>query len=137
MKKQNTKEMIQKVAADLFQKFGFEKTSMDDIAQKAHKAKRSIYNHFNSKEDLFTTAVQLELDNVRAQLQTIVDDDSQLVLPRLRQYLLRRVQLLSEAGTLQVTIKNNMLQSDDYRFEEVRHLYGDFSNWEHDIFKKI
>lgn len=137
MKKQGTKEMIQRVAADLFQKFGFEKTSMDDIAQKAHKAKRSIYNHFNNKEALFTTAVQAELEHVRTQLQLIVDDDSQFILPRLRQYLLRRVQLLAEAGTLQVAIKNNMLQSDDYRFEEVRKLHTDFSDWEHAIFKKI
>ena len=40
MNKMTTGEVIQRVAAGLFRKFGFEKTSMDEIARKAHKAKR-------------------------------------------------------------------------------------------------
>ena len=83
MKKLMTKEVIQQVAAELFRKFGFEKTSMDDIASKAHKAKRSIYNHFSNKEELFCASVVSETDHIRQRLTEVMADDSQLVLPRL------------------------------------------------------
>lgn len=137
MKKLKTSEVIQQVAGDLFQKFGFEKTSMDDIAKKAHKAKRSIYNHFNSKEALFCATVNHELKNVREQLQLIADDNESLILPRLNRYLLQRVDLIAEARTLQVALRNKMQDVDDYRFEEIKTTYQDFIQWEHSVFDRF
>ncbi len=137
MKKLRTSEVIQQVAADLFRKFGFEKTSMDEIARKAHKAKRSIYNHFSNKEDLFCASVQSELTHVRSALLAVVEDDSQRILPRLKQYLLLRMELLSEASTLRVAMKSNMLNRDDYGFENLKKMLDDFNQWEHQAFKKV
>ena len=137
MKKLRTSEVIQQVAADLFRKFGFEKTSMDEIARKAHKAKRSIYNHFSNKEDLFCASVQSELTHVRGALLAVVEDDSQRILPRLKQYLLLRMELLSEASTLRVAMKSNMLNREDYGFENLKKMLDDFNQWEHQAFKKV
>jgi len=137
MKKNKTGVLIQMVAADLFQKFGFEKTSMDEIAKKAHKAKRSIYNHFNNKEDLFCASVLTELDHIKQKLAEVVEDDKQPILERLRQYLLLRIQLLADAGTFQVALKNNMLNDDDYRFEGLKEAMSAFTEWEHGAFKKV
>ena len=132
-----TKEVIQQEAAKLFRKFGFEKTSMDDIASKAHKAKRSIYNHFSNKEELFCASVIAETDHIRQHLTEVMSDDSQLVLPRLRQYLLLRMELLAKANTLQVAIKDKMLTSGDYRFKRLQQTMNDFHEWEHNCFKKV
>ena len=137
MKKLMTKEVIQRVATELFRKFGFEKTSMDDIASQAHKAKRSIYNHFSNKEELFCATVISEVDHIRQRLAAVVADDSQLVLPRLRQYLLLRMELLSKAGTLQVAIKDKLLTPGDYRFERLQQAMTEFTEWEHTCFKKV
>jgi len=137
MKKLKTNEIIQQVAGDLFQKFGFDKTSMDDIARKAHKAKRSIYNHFNSKEALFCATVNRELRDVRNQLQLVVEDADAHVLARLRQYLLQRVELIAEAGTLQVALKSKMLDVNDYRFEDLKVTYDEFIQWEHSVFNRF
>lgn len=45
-------------AAEEFRSSGFDGTSMDSIAERAGVSKRTVYNHFPSKEDLFAAIVQ-------------------------------------------------------------------------------
>jgi len=44
------KESIKKAAQDLFRKYGYHKTSVNEIARKAKIAKATIYKYFESKE---------------------------------------------------------------------------------------
>lgn len=44
------KESIKKAAKDLFRKYGYHKTSVNEIAKKAKIAKATIYKYFESKE---------------------------------------------------------------------------------------
>lgn len=54
------RKAILDAAADQFRAHGFEATSMDKIAALAGVSKRTVYNHFPSKDDLFAeTLVQL------------------------------------------------------------------------------
>ena len=46
-------------AKDAFLEFGFERTSMDEIAARAATSKRSLYAHFESKENLFLAVIEL------------------------------------------------------------------------------
>jgi len=48
---------ILKAAAAEFRAHGFEATSMDRIAAAAEVSKRTVYNHFPSKEELFTETI--------------------------------------------------------------------------------
>ena len=70
----NTKESILSVANKLFSRFGFHKTSMDEIAKIARKAKGSLYYHFASKEDLFREVVSIEMINLKNQLLAFHDN---------------------------------------------------------------
>ena len=54
----NTRESILNVADKLFSRFGFYKTSMDEIAKIARKAKGSLYYHFASKEEIFNFLIE-------------------------------------------------------------------------------
>ena len=54
------KEMILDVATRIFAKYGYNKTSLDEIAQEANIAKGTIYYYFNSKEELFLKVVQAQ-----------------------------------------------------------------------------
>src|ERR1700752_2447185 len=46
-------EAIVQAATALFQKHGFDGISMDKVAEAAEVSKRTLYNHFPSKEELF------------------------------------------------------------------------------------
>jgi len=50
MEAEKIKESIKRAAQDLFRKFGYHKTSVNEIAKKAKIAKATIYKYFDSKE---------------------------------------------------------------------------------------
>ena len=52
------REAIAQAAIDEFRDNGFEVTSMDRIAARAGVSKRTVYNHFPSKEELFREIMQ-------------------------------------------------------------------------------
>lgn len=49
-KKKETQQKILKVAMDLFQRQGFNNTTMEQIAEEADIARKTLYNHFPVKE---------------------------------------------------------------------------------------
>ncbi len=52
------RESILDAAIQEFCTAGYDNTSMDRIAEAANASKRTVYNHFSSKEDLFTAIVK-------------------------------------------------------------------------------
>jgi len=49
-------------ALGVFLKFGFRKTSMDEVARAASVSRQGLYLHFSKKEELFRAVVQHALD---------------------------------------------------------------------------
>ncbi|MEJ2594025.1 MAG: helix-turn-helix domain containing protein [bacterium] len=85
-----TREKILKVAARIFGKYGFQKTTMDEIARTAHKAKGSIYYYFRSKEELFLAVVSKEMNELREALLEVAAEKSGAT-NMLRNYMLTRM----------------------------------------------
>ncbi len=46
-------------AKDVFLEMGFERASMDEVARRAETSKRTLYAHFESKENLFAAVLAL------------------------------------------------------------------------------
>ena len=63
-------EHILSVAKDVFLELGFERTSMDEVAARAATSKRSLYAHFESKENLFLAVIELVRGLFRGRLKT-------------------------------------------------------------------
>src|SRR5712692_1710438 len=52
-------------ALELFTRYGYRKTSVDNIAQAAHVAKRTVYLHFENKAAVFLAILEYLGDQVR------------------------------------------------------------------------
>ena len=55
-------ERVLAVALEVFGRYGFRKTSMDEVARSADISRQGLYLYFASKEALFRAAVRQELD---------------------------------------------------------------------------
>lgn len=89
------REDIVRAAVEEFRTAGYEATSMDRIAQAAGVSKRTVYNHFPSKEELFA----LMLEQLWASSAASVDLPYRSDLPltqQLRQLLMQKLELLGD-----------------------------------------
>lgn len=57
---------ITKAAKDVFYRYGFKKTSMDDLARAAGLSRQGLYLHFPNKQALFKAMVMQLIDEMRA-----------------------------------------------------------------------
>jgi AcrR family transcriptional regulator len=122
-----TREIIIQTAQRLFARFGFQKTSMDEIARKARKAKASLYYHFKSKEDLFREVVQKEISEIQLFLKEIVQEP----LPadqKLKKYLIKRFEMIMQAINYLESLRSDFLEHLEF-IEDVR---KEFVSWEKD-----
>lgn len=65
------KTKITKGAETLFMKYGIRSISMDDIARHLSVSKKTLYQHFEDKEDIVTVACQSHFELIMAQFENI------------------------------------------------------------------
>ncbi len=70
----NRAELIIEAAIALFSRYGYERTSIDDIAKHLGIGKGSIYLEFKTKEDILMTIVEQHATAVQALLQERIDN---------------------------------------------------------------
>lgn len=61
-KDEEVKNAILEAAKRVFQKWGLNKTTMEDIAHEAGKGKSTLYYYFKSKDEIFELLVKIELN---------------------------------------------------------------------------
>jgi TetR/AcrR family transcriptional regulator, regulator of autoinduction and epiphytic fitness len=70
------REHVLSVALEVFGRYGFRKTSMDDVARAADISRQGLYFYCESKEALFRAAVHQELDTALTEASHCLDDES-------------------------------------------------------------
>ncbi len=106
-----TKEHILKAAGKVFERFGFNKASMNDIAVAAQKGRRTIYMHFGSKEEVFKAVIDKEVSVLVIKLEAIV---ARSIPPdeKLRVYMHTRMNAIKELSVyydaLRQDLRNNI-----------------------------
>ena len=121
----NVSSLIVNSASKYFSKFGFHKTTMDEIAKHIHKAKGVLYYYFKGKEELFNEVLKQELNAVKIELKKIVDAENDSLIT-LKEYTLTRLRLLHKAVNYHETLKADFF--DKYLF--VKDVREDFTEFE-------
>lgn len=72
-RKQKKMEQIFSVSLELFFKYGFQKISVNEIAQQAKVSPATIYNYFGTKEQLYTDTLMNWMDKQLEECEDILD----------------------------------------------------------------
>ena len=103
-------QTVLRVAIELFNRQGYDATSMGDLARELGLTKSAIYHHVPSKEHLLERALDEALDELTAALDTVQADTSYSPEQRLRAAVRSSVVVLAEhlpAVTLLLRVRGN------------------------------
>ena len=77
---------IKQAALELFDRFGFDKVTVTEIAEKAHVSKVSIYNFFGSKDNLRRLIIKDLLDESTARIRALIEKEADFI-DKIEEYL--------------------------------------------------
>ncbi|MEX1376680.1 MAG: TetR/AcrR family transcriptional regulator [Eubacteriales bacterium] len=131
--KSKKRDSILEGAEDVFINMGFEAASMDKIAEQAGVSKRTVYNHFGSKENLFEVIV----DNLLAERQNLnpIKYDSEKPLKdQLRAFAESEIFLIDSPRRLELSRFLTVTFLKDLEFQrrtvsKYPPVYGIFMEW--------
>jgi AcrR family transcriptional regulator len=104
------REQVVQAARQVFARYGFKKTALDDIARESRKGKSTIYYYFKSKDEIFKAVIDAEAE-IRA--KAIEAQISQIEDPKLKlkTYIYVRMQTLKMVANYYEAIKNDLLDN--------------------------
>ncbi len=97
------KEIIKK-ARELFQRFGYKKTTMDEIAAECGKAKSTLYHYYKNKDDVFRAVIRDEKNILHAKVMEIVDMQPNGI-ERIKAYFITMLKEINSVANLYRLVK--------------------------------
>ena len=113
--KKNKKITIIKAAQELFARFGFVKTTVDEIARAARMGKATLYHYFRSKEDVFKEVIEKETRILNEKVKEAMDKEK-TPQKKLRAFVLTRMRYMNELANFYSALKDEFL--NHYAFIE-------------------
>jgi len=120
----NKEEFRRKVivtAGAIFSRFGFKKTTMDEIAKALKMGKSSIYYYFESKEEIFEAVVLYEANILRNELTTAIKSVESPV-EKMKNYVFVRMKSFEKLSNYYNAIFDKNLDHFDF-IENIRSRY--------------
>jgi len=111
--KEEVRAQIIKIARKIFTRYGFKKTTMEEIAIACRKGKSSIYYYFESKEDIFRAVVENEADELKKLLDNTIQTDVP-PLDKLKTYILFRLHHVRTMENFYAALNEESLSNMDF-----------------------
>lgn len=105
----NTRSELIEVARQLFATQGFDNTTMNEIAAKSGKGRRTLYTYFKSKSEVFMAVVETETNRIIEHIEDILP----LNIPadeKLKRYILSRLDQVKDT-----VVRNGSLKAEFFR----------------------
>ncbi len=119
-------------AGELFSRYGYRKTTMDDIADALQKGKRSIYYYFQNKEDIFRAVIEKEAMEAKSALQKSMEREP-TPKDKLRVYLLERTKEFMQKANYYQALHSDYLTNLPF----VEHLREKYDKDEVQVIRQI
>lgn len=125
--KDEVREQVVQSARQVFARYGYKKTALDDIAREARKGKSTIYYYFKSKDEIFKAVIDAEAEIRKQAIEREISQISDSKL-KLKTYIYVRMLTLKMVVNYYEAIKNDLLDNlyfvnsfrDDHFDEEVK-----------------
>jgi AcrR family transcriptional regulator len=119
--KEDFKRKIILTAGQIFSRYGFRKTTMDEIAKALKMGKSSIYYYFESKEEIFEAVVRYEANTLRNELTKAIKSVDSPV-DKMKNYIYVRMKSFEKLSNYYNAIFDKNL--DHFEFiEQIREKY--------------
>ncbi len=118
MNRDDFREKLIASAKEIFEHFGYKKTTMDDIAQSLGKGKSSIYYYFSSKEEIFQAVVENEAGLLRTEVMKAIDKTNDPI-EQIKNYVLTRMRINKKTRNYFNVLTNDDLLHLDF-IEKIR-----------------
>jgi len=126
------KLQIIEAAGVTFNRYGFKKTTMDDIAYAAGKGKSSLYYYFKNKEEVFEAVADQEAEILKDEInEALTKADNSI--DKLRTYISIRMHRFIAKGNLYAALNDNFLATFSF-IEKIRNKHRE---WEIDRIDSI
>jgi AcrR family transcriptional regulator len=116
------RELILKVAEEVFARYGLSKTTIEDIAQAAGVGKSSIYYYFKNKDDIFRAVIEKQVLNVQEKIRNSIEniDDP---AKKLKTFVITRMKCFREVAYIyEHVFKSEYLKHYEY-IQKIRQEY--------------
>lgn len=119
----DVKEFIINTASSVFARYGFSKTTMNDIAAAVKKSKSSLYHYFTSKEDVFLAILDREYLLVQEEVARAISQED-TPQKKLLAFIVTRLRTVQKLGNLYSVVKDEYLEHYSF-IEKVRKRYDE------------
>ncbi len=109
MKRDTTRKgIIVDIAQGLFSRFGFLKTTVDEIAKAARMGKASLYHHFRNKEEIFREVVEKESQILSSKIKEAIDNE-ETPQRKIKVFVTTRMKYLNELANVYAALRDEYL----------------------------
>lgn len=99
-------EQIIKSARKLFEKYGYKRVSMDEIAKEAHVTKKTIYNYFKNKEEILKYFINEEVQNMKQIVET-TEQENKSFFENLHKTIYELLKYIKKRNFIQIIIEES------------------------------
>ncbi len=105
---ESKENLIINKAQELFTKFGYHKTTIDNIADACRVGKASLYHYFKNKEDIFRVVVNKE-ENILNEKLKEASNRAKTPKEKMKAFILTRTVMLSKLLNIYNALKDRCL----------------------------
>ncbi len=117
----DVRKILLTAASGIFARYGYQKTTVDDLAKSAGKGKSTFYYYYKSKEEIFKDVIEKEAQILRMKLIESISVDGD-ALKKMKKYVITRLSSFDSLVNFYSALKDEALEHFDF-IEKIRSKY--------------